>query len=564
MAVRRAAGRPAHAAPGTVPQSADGDEVIEGFLCPECRANLHTEADLQRHFTDVHAPDAPQPSRATDKRYLPAKPTLLRALVSGISGRRAAGTEAGSGEDRDHPALTSGPAPPAAAGTQPTDSHTGHVVYDDNDLVDDATGSRARERGYLLVDEDMRGPAVVAQTPGPTRRHTEDFEKRRSGQHERLKRETGLMISRLERILEARQLRDAEQAVTPWQSARDTQKCTVCGDSFKFFSMTHHCRLCGVAVCNKTGEDGCSGTMPRHLAQQIVQRFRGGARIAPASDAAPPSDAGGAFIRSLVSNIRPHAESSDIRLCRNCMQAMSSHVRAAERKPMALPKYVIMHKQLTELRDAIEDTFVHLQRAVDLVASLQARDPRALVDARDDAVRLKSDLAGRLRDYGARGEAIRALPLDAGEPTGSSGSQDQGQGGLHKRVQENIAMAVGSYVEQCVRRLEAVLPNSVLQTWQQQRQQQQHRKPQLPQQTSPPQGPLPWKQTASMQTRQQPAASERSKDWLGESAMDRSVFLLQRARLAEDLKAARSRGDADAADVLERAMEDIDRELEQR
>ncbi|XP_047000673.1 rabenosyn-5-like isoform X1 [Schistocerca americana] len=177
---------------------AEGGEIIEGFLCPICKADLGSPKSLETHFQEEHTED--QDVIKSIKGLLgKAKKRILKL------------------EDEDLPA-------------------------------DFRTTAHLQDSFEVLLYEP--------QEVGAFRSHSEYFRIFRGSRLERYAAETNKLLIRLDKLLRdvpadpvKRKLH--EQAIVPWIDDRDVKLCPSCAKSFHVARRKHHCRLCGAIMCNE-------------------------------------------------------------------------------------------------------------------------------------------------------------------------------------------------------------------------------------------------------------------------------------------------------------------------
>lgn len=197
--------------------SASSDEILEGFLCPICRADLKSIDFLTQHFARQHAEEEDALKSVFKDIFTKAKKKILNNF-----------------EDERNRA-----APPAA-----TPSASGTNAAGPNG----AKTSNARTQ--LNVYNNMS-----KQSAGAERSHFEYFQTVRNPRLERYASETNKLIIRLHRLLkdlptDAVQRKQHEQHTVPWLDGSSVKLCPNCAKSFHIARRQHHCRLCGGIMCH--------------------------------------------------------------------------------------------------------------------------------------------------------------------------------------------------------------------------------------------------------------------------------------------------------------------------
>ncbi|VVC88863.1 unnamed protein product [Leptidea sinapis] len=194
--------------------TANDDEILEGFLCPICKADLKSATQLTNHFETQHAEEQ----------------DLLRSLKD-IFGK----------------------------------AKKIILNVDENDLKD--TFDRALK---INTQDNNSWYTEETQTVGVSRSSSEYFKAVRSARLERYATETNKLLIRLDKLVsnmpnEVNQRKQHEQDVVPWLDGSSVKLCPNCAKSFSLTRRKHHCRLCGSILCHD-----CSLFLDFNVAKGIV------------------------------------------------------------------------------------------------------------------------------------------------------------------------------------------------------------------------------------------------------------------------------------------------------
>ncbi|XP_038215479.1 rabenosyn-5 [Zerene cesonia] len=192
--------------------TANDDEILEGFLCPICKADLKSATQLTSHFESQHEEEQDL-LRSLKDIFGKAKKIILNA--------------------------------------------------DENDLKE--TFDRALKlntQDFVFLEDD--------QTVGVSRSSSDYFRAVRSSRLERYATETNKLLIRLDKLIcnmpnEASQRKQHEQEVVPWLDGSSVKLCPNCAKSFSLTKRKHHCRLCGSILCHD-----CSLFLDLNIARAII------------------------------------------------------------------------------------------------------------------------------------------------------------------------------------------------------------------------------------------------------------------------------------------------------
>ncbi|XP_049867079.1 rabenosyn-5 [Pectinophora gossypiella] len=193
--------------------AANEEQILEGFLCPICKADLKSATQLTSHFESQHQEDQ----------------DVLRSLKD-IFGKAK------------------------------------KIILNNDDTELKETFDRALkinyQEQYYYQNED--------QVVGISRSSTDYFKGVRSARLERYATETNKLLIRLDKLVcnmpaEPNQRKQHEQEVVPWLDGSSVKLCPNCAKAFNLTRRKHHCRLCGSILCND-----CSLFLDLNIARSIV------------------------------------------------------------------------------------------------------------------------------------------------------------------------------------------------------------------------------------------------------------------------------------------------------
>ncbi|CAK1545128.1 unnamed protein product [Leptosia nina] len=192
--------------------AANDDEILEGFLCPICKADLKSATQLTSHFESQHEEEQDL-LRSLKDIFGKAKKIILNADESELK-----------------------------------------------ETFDRALRLNTQDTFY--VEEE--------QTVGVCRSSSEYFRAVRSARLERYATETNKLLIRLDKLVcnmptEPSQRKQHEQEVVPWLDGSSVKLCPNCAKPFSLTRRKHHCRLCGSILCHD-----CSLFLDLNIAKAIV------------------------------------------------------------------------------------------------------------------------------------------------------------------------------------------------------------------------------------------------------------------------------------------------------
>ncbi|GLV40606.1 Rabenosyn-5 [Carabus blaptoides fortunei] len=171
-------------------ESCHESDIIEGFLCPICKADLKSFHRLKTHFQENHPEDQDVLKSLKDLFGKATKKILLK-------------------------------------------------------LDEDIESIKANIEQYEIDTE--------VQEIGYIRTHTKYFKAVRCSRLEHFATETNKLIIRLDQLLRvdsASDRRQREQQVVEWLDGSSVNLCPQCARSFNLTRRQHHCRLCGAIMCH--------------------------------------------------------------------------------------------------------------------------------------------------------------------------------------------------------------------------------------------------------------------------------------------------------------------------
>lgn len=293
-----------------------GGEILEGFLCPICKADLGTALQLHTHFQE----------HTEDQDVLKSLKDLLGKAKKKI------------------------------------------LKLDDilpNDCEGQARISSASQLvSYNPVDCEL-------QEMGATRSYTESFRAIRNSRLERYAAETNKLLIRLDKLLvdlptDPVKRKAHEQAVVPWIDDRVVKLCPTCAKNFHVARRKHHCRLCGAVMCHD-----CTQFLPLTLAKKMTSpafgnQESGGGGSRTSSAASSPRSAtisthsnsgslrrsnSNSSLNSVLSLVDTVTGEQNFRLCIHCRQLLDTREKLRENrilKPIISQFYERLRSYQTE------------------------------------------------------------------------------------------------------------------------------------------------------------------------------------------------------------------------
>ncbi|CAH2086105.1 unnamed protein product [Euphydryas editha] len=196
--------------------TANDEEVLEGFLCPICKADLKSASQLTSHFESLHQEEQ----------------DVLKSLKD-IFGKAK------------------------------------KIILN----TDDADLRETFDRALKLNSQEYYYP-LEEQTVGVTRSSTDYFKAVRSSRLERYAIETNKLLIRLDKLVcnmpsDPNHRKQYEQEIVPWLDGSSVNLCPNCAKAFNLTRRKHHCRLCGSILCHD-----CSVFLDLNIAKSIVDPSR--------------------------------------------------------------------------------------------------------------------------------------------------------------------------------------------------------------------------------------------------------------------------------------------------
>ncbi|KAH8298229.1 hypothetical protein KR018_011409 [Drosophila ironensis] len=287
-------------------ESAGGGEILEGFLCPICRADLKSIDMLTDHFARQHAEE-----EATLKTFKDIFSKAKKKILNNFDDERRGGAAAAS------PGNASSS---SAAGARSANG--------------DRNGpSNARSRMNVFNQ-------MGRQQAGAECSHFDYFQSVRNPRLERYASETNKLIIRLHRLLkdlppDSVQRRQHEQQTVTWLDGSSVKLCPSCARSFHIARRQHHCRLCGGIMCHD-----CSKFLPLEDAMQLASL---------SSTRSEP-------LQQLHQNER------SIRLCEHCLWLLDTR-RDMHESRTCRPLLVQVYEQIRQLQKEVTpdlDTYLKI------------------------------------------------------------------------------------------------------------------------------------------------------------------------------------------------------------
>lgn len=230
----------------------DGDfyhePVLEGFLCPICKADLKTPDLLTAHVDAAHSEQDQDLIRSFRGMLLSAKQKIRNEFSS--TAAVGSSTNDAQGGRSSPPSSSSSSSTSTAAGASASTSPASHLRYTSAYPPIFATPSQRQQIGTDLE-------------------HTGYFNSVRAVRLERYATETNKLLIRLHKMLSLRpvdgaQRRQLEQHLVPWMDGKLVRLCPGCAKRFLLTRRQHHCRLCGSIMCAE-----CSRFLDLRLAAEL-------------------------------------------------------------------------------------------------------------------------------------------------------------------------------------------------------------------------------------------------------------------------------------------------------
>ncbi|XP_069692806.1 rabenosyn-5 isoform X2 [Periplaneta americana] len=270
-------------------------EILEGFLCPICKADLGTALQLHSHFQEEHTED--QDVLKSLKDLLgKAKKKILKLDEEIFS----------------------------------------------NDYDGQGTSSPSAHNPGDFEQQEL----------GATRSYTHSFRTIRNNRLERYAAETNKLLIRLDKLLvdlpaDPVKRKAHEQAIVPWIDDRDVKLCPTCAKNFHVARRKHHCRLCGAIMCHD-----CTQFLPLALAKKMTNpafgHQDGGSNRSNNSASSPSSSVpsttpnlgilrrsnSNSSLNSVLSLVDTVAGEQNFRLCIHCKQLLETREKLKESRTL--------------------------------------------------------------------------------------------------------------------------------------------------------------------------------------------------------------------------------------
>lgn len=237
----------------------DDSEILEGFLCPICKADLKTPERLTAHVEQQHSEEQDL-LKSLKEMFSFAKKKILNLDETANDLARSLDSSLQAVSKQDRVPIV-------------------NPIY----VSDQSVGTDCDYLGYFKA---VRNPRL-----------------------ERYASETNKLIIRLDKLLdglpsETDARKRHEQSKVPWIDGKLVKLCPSCAKSFGLTRRQHHCRVCGSVMC-----DGCSFHLSFDEARAIVQPVSPG--IESTMKLVPPPEESG-----------KDNDSSGFRVCEHCLHLL--------------------------------------------------------------------------------------------------------------------------------------------------------------------------------------------------------------------------------------------------
>ncbi|XP_055524232.1 rabenosyn-5 [Wyeomyia smithii] len=271
--------------------TSDDSEILEGFLCPICKADLKTPERLTVHVEQEHSEEQ----------------DLLKSLKEMFSFAKK------------------------------------KILNLDETASDLA---RSLDSSLQVVGRQERLATVnpihlPGQLVGTDCDHMGYFKAVRNPRLERYASETNKLIIRLDKLLDglpsdpdARKRH--EKSKVPWIDGKLVKLCPSCAKSFGLTRRQHHCRVCGSVMC-----DGCSYHLSFDEARSIVQPVSPGAKVPELCNQSEESS--------------KDRDSSGFRVCEHCLHLLMNRKEMQDSRSDRRVITKLYEKLLQEKKDIEPD-----------------------------------------------------------------------------------------------------------------------------------------------------------------------------------------------------------------
>lgn len=396
----------------------DGDfhhePVLEGFLCPICKADLKTPDLLTAHVDAAHSEQDQALVRSFRGMLLSAKQKLRNEFTTGASSTTHSNND---GSQRDgspsSSASSSSTSAAAAAGASPP-----HPVR--------------HTSAYPPIF--CRRPAEP-QLIGADMEHTAYFKSVRAVRLERYATETNKLLIRLHKLLNVRlvpaaQRRQLEQHLVPWMDGKLVRLCPGCAKRFLLTRRQHHCRLCGSIMCGD-----CSRFLDLRLAAELVNPMVD-ASPADAPDNTDNADAisqrserteSDGMAATAAAEDGDEAAPATLRCCSHCLHLLGTRQDQLESRTLR-PPICALYERMARVKVNVRPDCVAYAK---VVASLLSGDT---VFQLADAGALRARVGHAAKQLDALSETLLQQPA-------AKGSQAE-------RLQQSVRLACVEYIRE--------------------------------------------------------------------------------------------------------------------
>ncbi|KAK7794790.1 hypothetical protein R5R35_004129 [Gryllus longicercus] len=288
---------------------AECGEILEGFLCPICKADLGSEHQLRIHFQDEAHKEHQDVFKSLKDVFEKAKKKILK--------------------------------------------------------IDDEVYVPEFSSNVVPISEPHSSTLFrfEPQEIGEFRCHTAYFRELRNKRLERYTAETNKLLIRLGKLMldlpvDPLKRKTHEQAIVPWIDDRDVKLCPSCARSFNMMRRKHHCRLCGAIMCHD-----CTRFLELSEAKKMINMSFG-------SDGEPNEGASTSIVKnfppfrplgrsssnnslnSVLSLVDAKTGEQHLRLCIHCKELLETREKLKETrnlKPIISQFYERLQLYITEV-----------------------------------------------------------------------------------------------------------------------------------------------------------------------------------------------------------------------
>lgn len=269
------------------------EEILEGFLCPICKADLGTALQLHTHFQEEHTEDQ----------------DVLKSLKDLLGKAKK------------------------------------KILKIDEEIFSSDYEGQSSSGSHLVSSYTIE---FEPQELGATRSYTQAFRAVRNNRLERYAAETNKLLIRLDKLLinlpaDPVKRKAHEQAIVPWIDDKDVKLCPTCAKNFHVTRRKHHCRLCGAIMCHD-----CTQFLSFTVAKKMTnpafgdESFGSGkASSATSSSSASPSkfevlqrSNSSSSLNSVLSLVDTFSGEQNFRLCIHCKQLLVTREKLKESRTL--------------------------------------------------------------------------------------------------------------------------------------------------------------------------------------------------------------------------------------